>query len=496
MDVRLSNPQGDLLIDGPPRQPRSLQGPGATGTIGPGLRGASPSPEAPLSGLPPAGGRPGGEFYDSRESVMSVRCTPPPRAIGPPTWRWLLSLVLMQATKNGNDLWLSYWVAGNQKQPSGLPAPPGIGHSPLATLTGWNPLLTSSREATGQLRSTPARRQGSHRDSLVLPLPELWRDWREKEGHAFHTDDYGTTQTSPPTRPSPQNIPAPSRCPPPPKAPPSAFEQPPPAQPAPVQARPPHQGGVGAEGMTAFSFASAGLHAARSTHSKLLTSVLGSPMRFFDITPAGRVLNRSSSDVSKMYDTLPFVLTLTLTNLFFGFLRFSSDVYSAFGEAVEAAPSIRAFKAQSYFLNRQNVLLTAYQRAAISGVASGTVQVLHQLLASSLVTAVAVCAVLSHEGYLPGGGSNLSASLVGLSLAYALPLIGGSNLSASLVGLSLAYALPLIGVLDGLLTSSAETEQEMVAVERVFLEDNTPSQESNVFRPSPPQQAESPTIPQ
>lgn len=35
------------------------------------------------------------------------------------------------------------------------------------------------------------------------------------------------------------------------------------------------------------------------------------------------------------------------------------------------------------------------------------------------------------------------------------------------MGLSLSYALPITGLLSGLLTSSAETEQEMVAVERI-----------------------------
>lgn len=38
---------------------------------------------------------------------------------------------------------------------------------------------------------------------------------------------------------------------------------------------------------------------------------------------------------------------------------------------------------------------------------------------------------------------------------------------AGLVGLSLSYALPITELLNGLLTSSAETEQEMVAVERI-----------------------------
>lgn len=35
------------------------------------------------------------------------------------------------------------------------------------------------------------------------------------------------------------------------------------------------------------------------------------------------------------------------------------------------------------------------------------------------------------------------------------------------MGLSLSYALPITGLLSGLLTAAAETEQEMVAVERI-----------------------------
>ena len=39
---------------------------------------------------------------------------------------------------------------------------------------------------------------------------------------------------------------------------------------------------------------------------------------------------------------------------------------------------------------------------------------------------------------------------------------------AEMIGLSLTYALPIASILNGLLTSSAETEQEMVAVERTL----------------------------
>ena len=38
---------------------------------------------------------------------------------------------------------------------------------------------------------------------------------------------------------------------------------------------------------------------------------------------------------------------------------------------------------------------------------------------------------------------------------------------AGLIGLSLSYALSITEILNGVLTTSAETEQEMVSVERI-----------------------------
>ena len=49
-----------------------------------------------------------------------------------------------------------------------------------------------------------------------------------------------------------------------------------------------------------------------------------------------------------------------------------------------------------------------------------------------------------------------------------------------LVGLSLAYALPITDRLNGLLTVSAETEQEMVAVERLTEYAHLPPQASSL----------------
>lgn len=117
-----------------------------------------------------------------------------------------------------------------------------------------------------------------------------------------------------------------------------------------------------------------------------------------------------------------------------------------------------------------------------------------QLLAACLVSAVALLAVNNHlttkahagqpeasSGVL--GAVEAEASLRGttasslgigqghqgmvswwvLSSFHRLTVSGApAGLAASLAGLSLAYALPIVGLLNGLLTSSAETEQVCV----------------------------------
>lgn len=130
-----------------------------------------------------------------------------------------------------------------------------------------------------------------------------------------------------------------------------------------------------------------------------------------------------------------------------------------------------------------------------------------QLLASAVVLAVALLAVGAHLGVLPsfdlafgrpswwpgsapwGSASSSMTSTVrmGSSSSGGTSSAGGSGGGggsgsgggggggggsssgsfASLAGLSLAYALPLLGVLEGFLASSSDTESSFVAVERL-----------------------------
>ena len=66
----------------------------------------------------------------------------------------------------------------------------------------------------------------------------------------------------------------------------------------------------------AFLFAYGGLRAAQQMHSSLVDVILKAKMIFFDATPMGRVLNRFSSDIYTIDDSLPFMLNIFLAQLF------------------------------------------------------------------------------------------------------------------------------------------------------------------------------------
>eukprot|EP00884_Botryococcus_braunii_P005633 jgi/Botrbrau1/15070/Bobra.0286s0003.1 len=247
--------------------------------------------------------------------------------------------------------------------------------------------------------------------------------------------------------------------------------------------------------LRAFSFAKGGLVAARWLHEMLLWAVIRAPMEFFDKTPTGRILNRFSSDISTTDDALPFTLNIFLAAfanlvgllivigfsqpwMLLGFVPLGmmyrmlqryyqsssrevrrlqsitrSPVYATFNEVLEGGACIRAFRQQLFFQQLNEAQVMEMQRSNMAGVAASQWLSLRlQLMAASMVTCIAVLAVLDHTEILPSAASQERRRLGG----------------AGLVGLSLSYALPLTGLLNQLLTTSAETEQEMVAVERII----------------------------
>ena len=113
-----------------------------------------------------------------------------------------------------------------------------------------------------------------------------------------------------------------------------------------------------------------------------------------------------------------------------------SPVYTTFSEALTGGATIRACGAQRHFLRTAEGAVGGQARASLTSLAASCWLSLRlQLLAATLAAAVAAAAVLQHAQLLPGA----------------------TSMAAGLLGLSLSYVLPITGLLNGLLTSSAET---------------------------------------
>lgn len=234
--------------------------------------------------------------------------------------------------------------------------------------------------------------------------------------------------------------------------------------------------------MRAFLFAYAGIKAAIFLHEQLLKRVMFAKFNFFDVTSVGRILNRFSSDTNTVDDSLPFIMNILLAQLaglvgalcvslyampWLGLIiipmvpiylnlqqryrhasrdikRLSSNamspLYTHFTETLQGLSTIRSMRASARFQRDFQGKLEESTKAQLSSAAA------QQWLALRL----------QMLGALLVGGAGLLAAIT-----------SSHTTNPGLVGLCISYALSITGQLGDLLHAVAETEQELVAVERV-----------------------------
>ncbi|GJP49406.1 hypothetical protein CLOM_g8620 [Closterium sp. NIES-68] len=201
--------------------------------------------------------------------------------------------------------------------------------------------------------------------------------------------------------------------------------------------------------LRAFSFALAGMTAAHRVHHALLAAVVRAPMAFFDVNPSGRIINRFSSDLYTVDDSLPFIANILLANAFsltgiavllvytqWSFLLLllplayiysiiqrlyrqssrelrrldstaRSPVYAAFSLLLHGAPTIRAFSNQEHTMRGATRLMASSQQASFSEMAASQwLSVRLQLMAAVVVTFVSVTGIITGRSlpklFLPG----------------------------------------------------------------------------------------------
>lgn len=242
-----------------------------------------------------------------------------------------------------------------------------------------------------------------------------------------------------------------------------------------------------------FSFAAFGIGACVALHNQLMESVMQWPLKKFFLIPQSIVLNRTTSDLACIDESLPFILNIFLAQVcglmgVFAVLILSqqencaivaigllgvlfwyrsvqkiylassrelrrlesimkSPIYSHFSSAFKGKIVIRAFSAKEMFtLQLYQDLKTCQQASNACAMCSSWLALRLQLMSAFIASMVILSSLL------PALISNHDQA---------------RKINSGLLGLSLSYVLPLTGLLSGFVSSGAELEMEMVAVERV-----------------------------
>ncbi|KAI8918708.1 hypothetical protein BC831DRAFT_482842 [Entophlyctis helioformis] len=200
--------------------------------------------------------------------------------------------------------------------------------------------------------------------------------------------------------------------------------------------------------------------ASKQLHASLLNRVLNAPMRFFDKTPIGRILNRFSKDIesidaevgeasrefiavsfrafcvlvvvtsiSPLFPLAFIPLVIVFTRIAASYLKASrelrrleavsqSPLYAKFSETLQGAATIRAFGQEQRFVEENFRLINKNHRAHFFlWAANRWLGIRSELAAACMVLVASTSLVLAR--------SVVNAGLAGLCLAYALELVFG-----------------------------------------------------------------------
>ncbi|KAI9172997.1 hypothetical protein H9P43_007128 [Blastocladiella emersonii ATCC 22665] len=230
------------------------------------------------------------------------------------------------------------------------------------------------------------------------------------------------------------------------------------------------------------SLAYMSINASRNLHAGLITRVMRAPMAWFTVVPAGRIVNRFSSDITAIDESIPMALINFIFNagmllatfaiigvsapmalivvpfavallyqLAVYFLKASRElkrmdsatiapVYQRFEESLHGLVSIRAYAVQEYYAQQLSNAIDRNNRARYLSMSLGRwLAVNSAALASLFILAVGLAAVFTR-----------------------------GTATSAMIGLALSQAQGLVWSFRVIVNVACQMESEMVAVERVL----------------------------
>ncbi|KAM0749801.1 hypothetical protein T439DRAFT_39861 [Meredithblackwellia eburnea MCA 4105] len=226
------------------------------------------------------------------------------------------------------------------------------------------------------------------------------------------------------------------------------------------------------------------VRSAKIMHDSMFRAVMRSPMRFFETTPLGTILNRFSRDV--------YVVDEVLARVFGGFFRTLAGVFGMVGVITFSAPQFLIVfipllfvykQVQTYYLatSRELKRLDATTKSPIFASFQetlGGVATIRAYRQSDRFMAENQARVdRNQEAYFPSINCNRwlavrlefigSIIILATALLAVVTLVRTNSVDAGIVGLMLSYALTTTQTLNWIVRSATEVETNIVSVERV-----------------------------
>ncbi|KAH6681591.1 P-loop containing nucleoside triphosphate hydrolase protein [Halenospora varia] len=245
------------------------------------------------------------------------------------------------------------------------------------------------------------------------------------------------------------------------------------------------------------------IEASRKLHERMAFAIFRSPMSFFETTPAGRILNRFSSDIYRVDEVLARTFNMLFVNS--GRALFTLAVISSTTPAFVAliVPLSGVYYwVQRYYLRTSRELkrldsvsrspIYAHFQESLGGIT--TIRAYRQQLRFAMENEWRVDANL--RAYFPSINANrwlavrleFLGSIIILSAAgfAIISVSSGSKLTAGAVGLAMSYALQITQSLNWIVRQTVEVETNIVSVERVLEYARLPSEAPEVIHRNRP----------
>ncbi|KAJ2907230.1 hypothetical protein MKZ38_006524 [Zalerion maritima] len=235
------------------------------------------------------------------------------------------------------------------------------------------------------------------------------------------------------------------------------------------------------------------IEASRKLHERMAAAMFRSPMSFFDVTPAGRILNRFSSDVYRVDEVLARTFNMLFVNLArSGFTLVVISVSTPIFVALIIPLGLAYYWIQRYYLRTSRELkrldsisrspIYAHFQESLGGIS--TIRAYRQKDRFELDNQWRVDANL--RAYFPSISANRwlavrlefigAIVILGAASFAILSVARGDGLSAGWVGLAMSYALQITTSLNWIVRQTVEVETNIVSVERVLEYARLPSE--------------------